>query len=292
MLRNNKLRTNKLRTNSIILIGALATLDLLTSSIIIPLYVVVNLVPSLQWHKVTLILMVVVVVLSLLTVVYISLDRFAHVYYLQSYNVSRRKLLIGLVAFLLTPFLLFSIVRGVVNRMHGRSVGRLAGRVSASVFLALCMFSIACAYSGIVILLRRHAAAASDHLRKKNIENQRRASKTSLLIVVAVVVMNTPALIYCILLVTGAETSSLFCTITLATLFGSSPINPVVYFLRMPQVKRHVLLLLGCSGSKETGDEGTGEPLTSQTGAESLPVERNMSVVYNKDKEKVKLINT
>jgi len=100
-------RYKALRNQGMVLIGALTTIDLLTSVIVIPLYVVCTFDSSVSWHKVKIILMIVVVTLSLLTAVYISIDRFVHVLYLQKHNITRKRSIVGLLAFWIVPFVLF-----------------------------------------------------------------------------------------------------------------------------------------------------------------------------------------
>ena len=167
-----------LRTPTMVLIGALAIIDLLTSAIVIPMYVVLTLNPSVSWHNANIKVMTVIVALSLLTVVYISVDRFAHVYYLQSYNMTRKKSIAGLLISWITPFVMYSLVRGVSNWAVGREGGRVIGRVTAGVLIGLCLLIIVVAYLGIMALLRRHAREVSDSLRSNYVENQSRASKT------------------------------------------------------------------------------------------------------------------
>ena len=201
--------------------------------------------------------MIVIVTLSLLTAVYISIERFLHVYYLQKYNITRKKSVVGLFVLWISPFIVMFSVRGLFYTYGGREAGKKSTRIAAAVVITLCIVLIIASYLGILVLLRKHLQKTRDTLQSNYLENQSRASKTSLIIVVCVVVMNTPALFYSIILSTNSKTSNWFCAITLMTLLGSSALNPLVYCLIISTIKKHIFMLICCRGNDkvEKGEE-------------------------------------
>ena len=241
-------RFRKLRNRTTVLIGALATIDLLTSAIVIPLYVVQTLDPSVPWYKANIILMTIVVTLSLLTAVYISVDRFLQVYHLQNYNMTTKRSAANIFIVWIVTFVVFSLIRGLVTRIHGREAGKVAGRIIAAILLTFCISVIVAAYLGILVLLRRHAKKMENTLQSDYLSSQSRASKTSLIIVICVLVMNFPTLIYTSISSTGLRTPTWFCAITLVTLLGSSTLNPLVYCLLISTIKERIFFLIGCKG--------------------------------------------
>ena len=283
-----------LRTPTMVLIGALAIIDLLTSVIVIPLYSVLTLTPSELWHDTSIKLMTVVLALSLLTAVYISVDRLAHVYYLQKYNMTRKKSVAGLFISWISPFVVYSLVRGVFSWLdQSREAARVAGRITAAVLITLCIVIIVGAYVGIFILLRQHAKEMKDTLQSNYVDDQSRASKTSLLIVGAVVAMNSPTLLYTITLSSGLDTTTWFCTITLLTLLGSSALNPFIYCLRIPIMTKHALMLIRCQGNGKEREYDTRLHMISQsklTKSRYSSMEQNMCMTGFKNTDSFKIL--
>ena len=255
-----------LRSPTMFFIGALATIDLLTSAIVMPFYVHLTLNPSWSWHKANIVIMGVVVSLSLLTAVYISMDRFAHVYYLQKYNMTLKKSIFCLVLLWIVPFVLVWLIRVLVYKLVNIRAAWSATRGTAVVLIILCIVTIAGSYAGIMILLRNHAKKMKDTMQSSYLNNQSRATKTALIVVFCVILMNTPTLAYTILVLSGKEAPNWFCSITLVTLLSSSALNPMVYLLRLPLVQEHVLKLIGCQGDRPGNDDEAGTRLTSQSG--------------------------
>lgn len=269
------IRFKALRTPSLMLIGALAFVDFLTGSVVTPLFAILSINPELPWHKANRILMVVVVLLSLITIVYISIDRFLHVYYLQSYQITRRKLLSGLLLLWITPFIFHSIVRAIVNRTHGRAAGKIAGRKSAIAVILLCIIAMIFSYSGIIFMLKKHAKQVSDSIRQKYIENQTRAAKTAFLIVAVVIAMNSFAIAYSAM----KDTSTFHCAITLVSLLGNSVVNPLVYCVRIPLMKKHIAMMFCGEVGEDTDDEFRERMLTRTSSVQtSLNVNHNVSL--------------
>lgn len=101
--------------------------------------------------------------------------------------------------------------------------------------------------------------------------------------------MNAPSLFYTINNISqDTDTTTVFCTITLITLLGSPTVNPLVYCLRMPLMKKHVLLLVRCGAAVVDEEDAR---LRADTRTESVSMDRNMSVVVDtRNKDTMKLL--
>jgi hypothetical protein len=241
-----------LQSTSLILLGVLAVIDFITGSIVTPIKVGITLKHDLysytyQFLHAFLCLFWAVVFFSLSTVLLISIDRFLHVYYLEKYKLTKKKLIFGILVCWISPFV---ITLCWSLKFHAEDIGWFA-----LVFFLFCIIAMIVAYIGMIISLKKHTSNVSDETRQTYIENQRQAVKTTLIIIITCIVMNGPPAMFIILEEFIGIRSNALCAIAFFCLLATSAVNPLIYCLRIPVMKKHILKFLRFNSSRENTEE-------------------------------------
>jgi len=248
-----------LRQPSILILGVLALVDLITAAIVTPIKVWLTLSEA-HWGSDAFISMKEVmltflwmffgvVFFSLSTVLMISIDRFLHVFLLDKYSLTIKKLLLGLVISWTIPLLITICVavRYIVSWMGWLTL----------VYFLLCIFLMIGAYVGMVVVLKKHRSTITDSTAlcfRKSIEDERRAVKTTLIIMCTCLAMNLPPIVSIAAGFAGYASRTL-CAITFFAMLGNAAVNPLIYCSRVPVIRRHVLKLFGVQSARYTADE-------------------------------------
>lgn len=241
-----------LRTPSLLLLGILAGIDFLTGCVVTPIKASITQFSDLSdnWETVWAfgVLFMAVVILSMSTVMLISFDRFCHVYFLDNYNPTKKKMCIALFSCWTAPIVF------IILLLAGVRIG-YAGAVFALVYFFLCIFAMIIAYVATVIALKKHASNSYYATRQDMLNTQRKAVKTVMIIVTTFIVMNIPPILSVALLFMGISSGEL-CAITFFVMLTNSAVNPLIYCLRIPIMKEKVLtLLMMRNESADTGGE-------------------------------------
>ena len=227
-----------LRSTSMVLLGILGVVDLVTGAVVTPLKVWITLHHGRFDFKMIIVFMwlfITVVYFSLSTVLAISFDRFCHVYFLDKYKPTLKKMGVGL-------FVCWSVPIAIV-------ICALVGHMSAALFLLcliyflLCIVALVLVYIGMVVSLKRHSSNEDAAGTQPNIENERQAVRTTLLIIATCLVMNLPPVLS-IVLAFHRISSKILCAVTFFFLLANSAVNPVIYCMRIPLIKKYVFRLL------------------------------------------------
>lgn len=276
-----------LRHPSILILGVLALLDLITSSVVTPVKVWLTLMEA-HWgseafeqqRKVIFAFMWMflgVVFFSLSTVLLISIDRFLHVFLLEKYVLTMKKLVFGLVVSYFIPLL---ITVCVAIPLFVVWLGYLI-----LIYFLFCILGMVAAYIGMVVMLKKHRSTITDSTAldfRKCIEDERRSVNTTLIIMCTCLAMNLPPIVSIASGFAGYFSRTL-CAITFFAMLGNSAVNPIIYCSRVPAIRRHVLELLGIKSLRKYEDESDdyltvvaeGENCNIYTGPRNQPLQDN-----------------
>ena len=247
-------KRSELRTPLLMMYGILAAVDLLTGAVVIPIEVFFTLsnlprfLSDCLYYAVNL--------LSYATVVMISIDRFCHVYFLERYNMTIKKLGIAVflswflfVVVLILKALLVWWVRYIINVF----------------FIASLVIMIVTWVAIILILRRRKHLDNNDASVKILLKKQKRAMKTTLIIFVTFTVMSVPTALSLILYKLFNFYSRYLCAIVLVPLLANSAVNPLIYCWRIPEMREHMLKFLRfSSGAGDMDSNESHDILTDQ----------------------------
>ena len=237
-------KNRSLQKPSIILLGILAGVDFITGTVVIPIHVVmINTWVSRDFRKNSVFMFLVVMFFSLSTVLAISVDRFLHALRLDRYELTTKKLVFGLLLFWAVP-LIITLSLALEHYWDGLPWLMLS-------FFLFCLCGMIFAYIGMVLALAAHMRRAGDNTAMQAmIGNERQAVRTTLIIICACVLLNIPPVATIVLAFMG-NSNNIFCATTVFVLLANSAVNPMIYCLRMPSIRKHVFFLFTKCGKTE-----------------------------------------
>lgn len=226
-----------LQTPSILLFGALACIDLLTGCIVTPIKIALTFYQSGFLFHTFWWMFTAVVFFSLATILTISFDRFFHVYFLEKYHVTKKKVGVAMLICWIPPFIL------TVCMAFGRFDEIDTHSFACGLFF-FCVITMVITYAGMLIVIKKHSTNTDAHAHDSEtqrvcIQNEKEAIKTTLIIVVASVAMNLPPALAFV-----GIWSRPFCAVTFYVFLANSAVNPLIYCLRIPVIKKHVMKCL------------------------------------------------
>ena len=174
-------------------------------------------------------------------VAFISFDRCLHLVKLNNYKMTCKRLFVGILCSWLPP-LLTPTLRLLKDRELLYSV---AFNVELFGSLIVVMFF----YLVIVLSLRRHAHQHSSLVQQSYVNNQKRATRTVAVILLFYILMNLPITVNRALVIVGGMSEDFVAksyVIGSVLFVNSSVVNPLVYCLQTPSLRRKFLALFVC----------------------------------------------
>lgn len=227
-----------LRTTSNKILSSLAMSDFLTGASVGSLYAIQLLIPryvnSVAIDSLRRYLSTFLVGASFFNLGFISYDRSVHLRLLNNYRLSQRKLYITLFVCWLIP-LLVPLLRLVDS-------SEAAYSAVIAFFITMIFVGMICCYGLIIHALQKHQNTTSF-----DCTSQRQAVKTVCLILTFFAIAIIPICIYHVLKITKAlpkEELAKSYIIGMLLCVMNSAINPIIYYLRTPMLKKHMHRLI------------------------------------------------
>jgi hypothetical protein len=242
-------RYKVLRTPSLICLGPLAVIDLITGSIVTPINIGIILKVDLNTYQslhAIMLIFLAVVMLSFSTVMLITFNRLEQIYYLEKYKMTKKKMMFILLLYWISPIIVIL------------SLERFGECWFAFLYLLTGSISMIIVYVIMILALKRHMSNSNDGIRQTCIEIQRQAMKTTLIIIVTCIAMHFPQ-IFAIALGHMGIGYKVLCAIALFALLANSAVNPLIYYLCIPVMKKHILMFLRIETFTKNTDEGEDE---------------------------------
>lgn len=218
---------------SIVLYGILACIDLFTGCVVTPIKVELTLNYSSTLLQPFLLMFRIIIFFSFATVVLISLDRFLHIYRLGKYKLTMKKLMISLAIGWLPTVIISTFW---IFELHVVTITRVAIG-----YFFFCIAVMLLCYIGMVVEIKKNTP--DNVLGKTFIEAERKAVKTTFIIIMTCFVLNIPPALDITLRFAGLW-YRLLCAFTYFALLLNSVVNPMIYYWRVPLLKKHILLFL------------------------------------------------
>lgn len=268
------LRNKIFRTPSLLLLGILSFIDLIIGCIVTPIKASLTLNFHSTLATAFLWMFLAVILLSLSTVTLVAYDRFFHVYFLERYNFTILKLCLALFVFWLGPLLLIVLIAS------GLRAGLGAG-VFALCYFFFCVLAMLVAYVAMIITLKIQANTNLEENREM-LEQQKQAIKTTLIIMITFFLMNFLPLLYIALSFMGIFSNEL-CAVTFFIMLANSAINPLIYCLRVPLMKEHIIKLIYVGAEDDYGqNEMTDvDPIQAEDEEPEIPDEEQNRAAAN-----------
>lgn len=219
----------RLRKPSNTLLGILACIDLVSGGIVVPIKIwsMMEMTrTSVRWLVTKLNIFV---LLSTATVLFICVDQVLKIVYMQRYNLTKMKMLIGLTLCWLVPM---GCLVGFLSRFY---IILIAGPI----FFVLCTIMIVCLHIYAAYRMRRHAATGYGAFDESMIEEIRSGLKTALFISIACVATSLTFIVSVACVVGGSSlvVNKVLCAISIFALLANSAVNPVIYIWKVPYMK-------------------------------------------------------
>lgn len=240
---------------SVLLLGILATIDLLTGCIITPIKTSITLAHTDTWFHTFWCMFTAVVFLELSVVTLITFDRLCHVYYLEKYSFTKERFIAILIFNWFAPsvIIIFIVFRVPVG---------IGGAVFTLVYFFFSIIAMVLAYVAMIIILRKHTSNVNNAMRHDYMEKQWRAVNTTLILIITLTTMNILPIMSITLGFMGIFSRTI-CAVTFSSLLANSAVNPLIYCLRIPSMKKHIFRLLRIEKIKRR-DNATGSPVESR----------------------------